>query len=212
MGNRNTPITTGRHLARVAIFTIVVTLLSGCAQTSDWIKEHLSSNADDIGILGAPDAENYLKELGRLAGGDPAIQAEILADANSVALLTPGPSANLRLGLVLSIPGHPGFDPDKAQTLLRDVLAETQMLTPSEIHLATIQLNNVERLIVNVERLSIAEAESSRLSKTESQEQATSRRLAAAEADNQRMRGELEEAEEKLEAITSIERSIREQE
>ena len=188
-----------------AIVTIVVTLLSGCAQTSDWIKEHLSSDADDIGILGAPDAENYLKELGRLAGGDPAVQAEILADAKSVVLLTPGPSANLRLGLVLSIPGHPGFDPDKSQTLLRDVLTETQMLTPSEIHLATIQLNNVERLIV-------AEAESSRLSKTESQEQATSRRLAAAEADNKRMRGELEQAQEKLEAITSIERSIREQE
>lgn len=202
MGNRSTPKTTGRH---IAIIAIVVTLLSACAQTSDWIKEHISSDADDIGILGAPDAENYLKELGRLAGGDPAIQAEILADANSVALLTPGPSANLRLGLVLSIPGHPGFDPDKAQTLLRDVLTETQMLTPSEIHLATIHLNNVDRLIV-------AQAESSRLSKTESQEQATGRRLAVAEADNKRMRGELEEAQEKLEAITSIERSIREQE
>ena len=46
----------------------------------------------------------------------------------------------------------------------------------------------------------------------QSQQQATAQRLAAAEAENRRLLRELQDAEQKLEAITSIERSIREQE
>ncbi len=186
---------------------MVIAMLSGCAQTTDWIKDRISPGPDDIGILGAPDAENYLEELGRLAGGDPAVQVEIFADATSVALLTPGPSANLRLGLVLAIPGHAESDPEKAQMLLREVLTETQMLTSSEIHLATIHLNNVEQQIA-----AAAAADSRHLRTAQTQEQEISRRLATAEADNRRMRSELEKAERKLEAITLIELSIREQE
>ncbi len=185
---------------------MVIATLSGCAQTTDWIKDRISPGPDDIGILGAPDAENYLEELGRLAGGDTAVQAEIFADATSVALLTPGPSANLRLGLMLAILGHAESDPEKAQVLLREVLTETEMLTSSEIHLATIHLNNVEQ------HIAAAAADSRHLRTAQTQEQEVSRRLATAKADNRRMRSELDKAERKLEAITLIELSIREQE
>ena len=191
-------------IQKIAMTVVVIATLSGCAQTTDWIKERISSGPSDAGILGAQNADNYLQELGRLSSGDPAIQAEIFADASSVALLTPGPSANLRLGLVLAIPGHAESDPDKAQTLLREVLTETLLLTPAEIYLATIHLNSVEQQIA-------AAADSRRLRGAQSQKQAIDVRLAAAETENARMRKELEEAEQKLEAITSIERSIREQ-
>ena len=125
-------------------------------------------------------------------------------------MLTPGPNTELRFALVLATPGHPESNPEKAQSLLREVLAQPELLTPAEISLATIHLNNVERLIVaNAEarRLRIS---SSRAARTE--EQAVSQRLAAVEAENRRLRQELAAAEDKLEAITSIERSIREQE
>ena len=52
-------------------------------------------------------------------------------------------------------------------------------------------------------------ASSSRAARTE--EQAITQRLASVEAENRQLRRELQEAETKLEAITSIERSIREQ-
>jgi hypothetical protein len=190
---------------RIAMTVVVIATFTGCAGTKDWITERISSSPSDAGILGAQNADNYLQELGRLASGDPAIQAEIFADASSVALLTPGPSANLRLGLVLATPGHAGSDPDKAQTLLREVLTETLLLTPSEIYLATINLNSVEQQIT-------AAADSRRLRGAQTQKQAIDVRLAEAEAENARIRTELKEAEQKLEAITSIERSIREQE
>ena len=190
---------------RIAMTVVVIATFSGCAGTKDWIQERISSSPSDASNLGAQNADNYLQELGRLASGDPNIQAEIFADASSVALLTPGPSANLRLGLVLATPGHTGSDPDKAQALLREVLTETLLLTPSEIYLATIHLNSVEQQIT-------AAADSRRLRGVQTQKQATDVRLAAAETENARIRRELEEAEQKLEAITSIERSIREQE
>lgn len=197
-------------ITTMVISTMFIATLSGCAQTTDWIKDRITTQPGDTRILGAPDAETYLQELGRLAGGDPAIQAEIFADASAVAQLTPGPAANLRLGLVLAIPGHPESSPEQAQTLLREVLAETLLLTPAEIYLATIHLNYVQRLIVADAESRRLHASSSRAAQT--QQQAISQRLATMAAENRQLRQDLEEAEQKLEAITSIERSIREQE
>ena len=189
---------------------LVVATLSGCGQTSDWIKGRVSSNNDSTEILGAPDVDVYIAELGRVASGDPAAQAEIFADASTAAQLTPSPSTNLRLGLVLAVPGHPESDPEKSASILREVLAQTILLTPGEISLAVIHLNNAERQIVANAESRRLRASSSRAAQT--QEDATNQRLVTVEAENRRLRRDLEEAEQKLEAITSIERSIREQE
>ncbi len=189
---------------------LVVATLSGCGQTSDWIKGRISSNSDNTEILGAPDVDVYIAELGRVASGDPAAQAEIFADAATAAQLTPSPSTNLRLGLVLAVPGHPESDPEKSASILREVLAQTILLTPGEISLAVIHLNNVERQIVANAESRRLRASSSRAAQT--QEDATNQRLVTVEAENRQLRRNLEEAEQKLEAITSIERSIREQE
>jgi hypothetical protein len=200
--------TTGARALAMAI--TVAALLSGCGQTTDWIKGRNDSGSSEPEILGAPEIEVYISELGRIASGDPAAQAEIYADAAAAAQLTPNASTNLRLGLVLAIPGHPESNPELAQSILREVLAQTILLTPAEISLAVIHLNSVERQIManfETERL---RASSSRAA--QSQQQATAQRLTAAEAENRRLLIELEEAEQKLEAITSIERSIREQE
>ena len=200
---------TARHIAATAM---TVLLLAGCAQTKDFLTgSSRSATPDgDVGILGAPDAEHYLAELQRLADGDPATQAEIFADAQSGSQLTPGPQTNLRYALVIATPGHSEFDPDLAASMLREVLASTELLTQAEIALATIQLKTTEQIAVaqaEVQRLRTATSRSA-----QNRENATNQRLASVEAENRRLRRELAEAEEKLEAITSIERSIREQE
>ena len=192
------------------MITMVTAMLSACGNTTDWIKGRISQSSDDGEILGAPEIEIYVQELGRIAGGDPAAQAEIYADAYAASNLTPSPSTNLRLGLVLAIPGHPESNPAEAQRLLRDVLSQTVLLTPAEISMATIHLNSVERQIVADAEVRRMRASTSRA--TQTQEQALGQRLSTVEAENRRLRNELEEAEKKLEAITSIERTIREQE
>lgn len=198
-------------IKRIAIAVVVVTLLGGCAKTKSLVSSmgRSSPPSDDAIILGAPDAEQYLGELYELSAGEPKIQAEILADSKSGATLTPGPQTNLRYALVLATPGHPGFNPDIAQSMLRDVLLQQSILTSAEISLATIHLQSVEQINASRSNARRAVASSSLAATTE--EAAISQRLAVAETENQRLRSDLADAEEKLDAITSIERSIREQ-
>jgi len=71
-------------------------------------------------------------------------------------------------------------------------------------------LNQVEkRLVLGSESRSIRTESASTTSATE--DAAIARRIATVEAENRNLRRSLEEAESKLEAITSIERSVRDQ-
>ena len=197
-------------IAALASIGLVAMALSGCSQTRDWIKGRSKAETDDPAIVGAPGVEILVADLGQIASGDPAAQAELFADAAAAAQLTPNAMTNLRFGLILAIPGHPESDPERAQSILREVLAQTILLSPAEVSLATIHLNNVERQIVANSDSRRQQVSSTRTANT--QEQALKKQLADIEADNRQLRQDLEEAEQKLEAITSIERSIREQE
>ena len=199
-----------RTRRRMAGITILSLLFAGCAQTSDWLRGWRSEQPTGAVILGAPAADVYLEELRLLTTGDPATQAEIFADADAAATLTPGPNTQLRLALVLATPGHSESNPEQAQSMLREVLAQTLLLTPAEIALATIHLKSIERIIVANAEARRLRTSSSRAARTE--EQAIGQRLATVEAENRQLRRELDKAEGKLEAITTIERSIREQE
>ena len=200
------------RFARIVTIALIVATASGCAATSkatNWLTGKSAPENEEYVVLGAPSADEYLRELNELAAGSPEKQADIFADASSAATLTPGPNTSLRLGLVLAMPGHAESDPARAQSLLRGVLDQPELMTSAEIALATIALNNVDSTIVTSSQATRLQESTSRTARNE--EQAISQRLATAEAENKRLRAELEEAEQKLNAITSIERSIREQ-
>ena len=190
----------------------VAVLLTACGSTGDWIKDRISTTNDNAPpeILGAPSLDSYVDELSQIASGDPAAQAEVYADAAAAAQLTPSPSTNLRLGLVLAIPGHPESDPERAVSLLRDVLTQTELLTEAEISLAQILLNSAERQVVAAAETRRLRASNTRAQQT--QEQALAARLARVEAENRQLRRELDDAQQKLDALRLIERSIRERE
>jgi predicted small secreted protein len=201
------------RITGIAAVAAASLLLSACGTTerlSGWLTGKDRSETDEAVVLGAPDAETYLAELYELTVGDARKQAAIYEDASSAARLTPNPSSNLRLGLVLATPGHAAYDPARAQGVLRNVLSESELLTQSEIALASVQLRNAERLVGVTSEAARERDATSRAAQTEAQ--TLNRRIAAAEAENRRLRAELEDAQQKLEAITSIERSIREQE
>ncbi len=196
----------------IAIFVMIATTgtLAGCTQVRDWLQGRRTATPDEQVILGAPEADIYLQELYQLATGDVFTQVEIHADAESAATLTPDPSTRLRYALVLATPGHAAADPQHAQSLLRELLAQTEMMTPSEVALATLYLRDVEERIVLGTETRRLRAENAEAQTTE--QQAIAQRIADVEAENRRLRAELADAQQKLEAITSIERSIRAQE
>lgn len=200
-------VTTMRYL-RFATLLLVVALTAGCAQTKDWLSGRRTADAAPV-IQATPETNEYINEIYQLVSGDPATQAEIYADAQAAAKLTPDPSTRLRLALVLGTPGHSGSDAGEAQQLLRDLLSQQELMSPGEISLATISLRQVEERIMLGAETNRLRSENTRAATTE--EAAVAQRLATVEADNRRLRGSLAEAEAKLEAITSIERAIREQ-
>ncbi|MDJ0938889.1 MAG: hypothetical protein QNJ00_03920 [Woeseiaceae bacterium] len=202
--------------AQLAALVVALSLVTGCAQTKSWIDKVTpgSETADRPGgesvVPGAPGADDYLRDLERLSTGDPATQVEIFLDAESRSTLTPDPSTNLRFALVLATPGHAESDPVRAQSMLRELLTQTPLMTQAEIYLTQIYLSSVEeRIVLEAEARRLRQS-SSRAARTE--ERAINQRLANVEAENRRLRLELAEAENKLEAITSIEQAIREQE
>jgi hypothetical protein len=182
--------TTTKRLVAAAMIAV---LLSGCSPV----------------IPGAPAADEYLTELSDLSLDDPALQAEIFADSQAAAQLAPSPSTTLRYALVLATPGHPGSDPQQAQSILRELMTQTALMTPAEVALATIYLKSSEQLILLGSEARRLRASTDRAQRTE--DAAINQRLATVEAENRRLRQDLEDAESKLEAITSIEQSIRQQ-
>jgi hypothetical protein len=198
-----------RSAATIVMTTIMLTCaLSACESTSNWLKGRKTAEPEPI-ILGAPETNSYLIGMYDLVNGDPATQAEIYADAKSRAQLTPDPTTKLRYALVLAAPGHSGTNELEAQSLFRELLSQKELLNSAEIALATIHLKEVEQRIVLGEEASRLRSENIRTSNTE--DEAVAQRIATVEAENRRLKRSLAEAESKLEAITSIERSIRDQ-
>ena len=124
--------------------------------------------------------------------------------------IAPTTTNRLKLALALASPGHPSGDPLQAQRQLSDLLAAQDALLPEERILATIHLKEVEqRLILDAEAQRLQEDGSAELARLSED---NARRLQAIQLENQRLRAELADALEKLEAIAVIERSIRERE
>jgi hypothetical protein len=150
----------------------------------------------------------YLETMRALVEGDTVTQTEVFQDTLRQAELAPTTTNRLKLGLAWAMPGHPASDPVQAQRLLSELLAVNGALLPEERALAAIQLEEVDqRMILEEQARRLTEAHDAALVQQNSD---SARRLEAALSENQRLRSELADAQQKLEAITSIERSIRE--
>lgn len=150
----------------------------------------------------------YLEIMRDLVEGDRVTQAEVFRDASQAVEWAPTTTNRLRYALALATPGHPSSDPQAAQSLLNELLASTDTLLPEERILATIHLNEVDqRLVLDSETRRLKQDADTSLQRQAAE---TNQRLRSAVAENQRLQRQLREAQEKLEAITAIERSIQE--
>ena len=150
----------------------------------------------------------YLELLQRLVSGPAAQQAEIVASAQHDYDTAPTPSHELKLALILGTQGHPASNLPKAQGLLRELMANPEMLLPAERTLAFLELSQID------DHLTL-EAENRRLQseavRADHERIANANHRLQAELDeNARLRKELDEARAKLAAIANIERSLNE--
>jgi len=193
---------------RTVMMIAVLAVTAGCESTNSWLKKWTTTGTDPV-ILGAPAADVYLNEMYRLAYGDPATQADIFADAQAAATITPATSTRLRFALVLATPGHAETNETLAQGIFRELLSQTELMTPAEIALAVIHLHDVEERLVLGAEVQALRDENTHTATTE--EAAVTQRIARVETENRRLQQSLTDAESKLDALSDIERSLREQ-
>jgi hypothetical protein len=190
---------------------ILTTLLLSACTTDLFPREHPTHDTAPV-VNGATATSTVLSEdlqlLQKLVQGAPAEQAEIVAAAQRDYETAPTPSRQLRFALILATPGHPGTDLPRAQRLLRELMANPEMLMAGERALAFLQLQQIsDHLTLEVENRRLqsdaVRADRERLA-------AVNHRLQLETDENTRLRKELEEARAKLDAIANIERSLNE--
>ena len=136
---------------------------------------------------------------------DPARQADMFYEVEREYTRAPTTASTLRYAVALVTPGHPASSPPEGKRLLETLLATPERMTQEERTLAAVLLHETNA------RLKL-EAENRRLLATlddRSRSQANSdKRVQAQIEENARLRRALAEAQQKLDAIKEIERSI----
>jgi hypothetical protein len=198
-------------MARNAALLLSATL-AGCTSfggsTGD--RQTAAPPAADARPAAADGIAVYLQTLRSLIEGDPVVQADVFRNVAAAADSAPTTTNRLMLALAFATPTHPASDDAQAQRLLTDVLATGDVLLPEEHVLALVHLKNAEqRLILDAEAERLQQAAAAA---TAQRNDRSAQQLQTALDENRQLRLALDEARAKLDAITNIERSIRERE
>jgi len=147
----------------------------------------------------------YLETINGLVQSDAARQADIFYEVERDYTKAPTTTNTLRYAGALVTTGHSAAQPAEGKKLLETLLASPERLSPAERTLASVLLHETD------ERLKLA-AENRRLLETlddRSRTQANSeKRVQVQGEENARLRRELAAAQQKLDAIKEIERTI----
>lgn len=158
-------------------------------------------------VMNVTPLDNYLEMLSALCGTDRARQSDVFYEVEKNFIQAPTTANSLRYGLALSVPGHPASDAAKGKRLLEELTATPERLSDTERALSVLLIT------VSDDALKLS-ADNRRLSATvddRNKAQANFDRRAQAQNDElARLRKALDAAQQKLDAIRNIERSISE--
>jgi hypothetical protein len=196
------------------LVSALVCVLAGCSSFGGDSGDRTSAPStvfvDRPAAAGDGGIAVYLQTLRSLIEGDPVLQADVFRNVAAAADAAPTTTNRLMMALALATPSHPSSNAAEAQRLLSDLLARGDALLPEEQILALIHLKDVEqRLILDAEAERLQRAAAAA---TTQRNDRSAQQLQAALDENRQLRAALDEARAKLDAITNIERSIRERE
>lgn len=192
-------------LSRCIVASLLTAALAGCALTEKLSNEPLPAPIMAPAQISASGLRGYLDTMEGLASPDPARQADVFYEVEREYTRAPTTASTLRYAVARVTPGHPATSPQEGKRLLEALLATPERMTQEERAFATVLLNETNA------RLKL-EAENRRLLATlddRSRSQANSdKRVQAQIEENARLRRLLAEAQQKLDAIKEIERTI----
>jgi len=179
--------------------------LAACGLTDKLGSEPLPAPIVAPAQISASGLRAYLDTMDGLASPDPARQADVFYEVEREYTRAPTTASTLRYAVARVTPGHPASSPQEGKRLLETLLATPERMTQEERVFAAVLLHETNT------RLKL-EAENRRLLATlddRGRSQANSdKRVQAQLEENARLRRQLAEAQQKLDAIKEIERSI----
>ena len=196
------------RFGRAALAACLAAASAGCTDLMAGNRNTTPAPAASPISSSATQLTDDLAVLQRLQQGAPAEQAEIVATAQREYDTAPTPSRELKLALVLATPGHPATDLPKAQGLLRELMANPQMLTPAERSLSALELTQINDYLTLTDENRRLQSDAARAAQERTAN--ANHRLQNEMDENARLRKELDEAHAKLDAIANIERSLNE--
>ena len=192
---------------RVLALLALAVLASGCTTTSRWIPgRNIATN--ETQIVEESEVSNYLAIMYRLGSGVPEEQQRTFSELERQAARSPTTTHRLALALARITPGHAATDVSIGRAELERLLAEPELLVETERHLAVVMLTELDQQ-QRIAGASVAPLNQA-LADASAERDRLIRELNASRARAAELQRELQEAEEKLDAITRIERSIRE--
>ncbi|HTE41172.1 MAG TPA: hypothetical protein VK629_10085 [Steroidobacteraceae bacterium] len=182
-----------------AAMSLLAFLVTGCPSNPIQPTRGASTTETESGVA------QYLTTMQQLADSERAQQADVFYEVEREYTGAPTTASTLRYAIALITPGHPASNLAEGKKLLEQLLATPERLVPSERNLASFLVKDADT------RLQL-QAEIRRLSATvddRTRTQANSdRRFQTQQEEITRLRRQLAEAQQKLDAIKSIERSI----
>lgn len=150
--------------------------------------------------------EDYLQIFDRLAPGDATRQYEVVAELAAAVQQAPTATNRLKYALALGAAGRPDSNPIEAKRLVSELLAEQNDLRSLEVSLANAWLREFDARVALYADLARQHEESERERHVDDAE--SDKRIAALNAETQRLRKALLEAERKLEAVAEMEKPL----
>lgn len=182
--------------------------LGGCASLSELFEggsDNKPASTEPVSTVSQD--SDYVELMRQLAESDEAGRSGLYDKHSDSYIDEPTLSNRLRFAMVVSTPGHHASDPIESRRILTDLLAKPRNLTDTEQGIATVYLQGLEdRLALESEikqlNTKLAEAKEN-IDNNDNDAQ-----IRAVLAENQRLKTQLDEANAKLDALTTIERSI----
>ncbi|MGH7936851.1 MAG: hypothetical protein ACREF8_07560, partial [Chthoniobacterales bacterium] len=186
----------GVGLANVVVLCAAIAV-AGCDATAPTHTPRATApSAQDPGI------GLYLDTLNRLANGTTAQQADVFYEVERDYTSSPTTASSLRYGAALVTAGHPAANLAEGKKLLERLLANPERMTPAEKNLASFLVKDADarlQLQAEVRRLAATVDE-----RTKGQANLGSRLQSQVQAQAEeitRLRRQLDEAQQKLDAI-----------
>ncbi len=193
-------------LARLGVLIPLLLVAAACTGLPPVEPTRPTGQPSSVAGPKTVEISSYLDIFDRLAPGDVGRQSAELAALQAIAQQNPTATNRLKYALALGAAGRSNSNPIEAKRLIAELLAEQHDLQPREVSLANAYLREFDARVALYADIARQREEADR--RLRAVDADGDKRVAALNAETQRLKKALAEAESKLEAVAEMEKAL----